>query len=29
METFSEEKSETNPNLITYVAVEPAHCHDS
>jgi len=29
METFSEEKSETRPNLITYVAVEPAHCHDS
>jgi len=29
METFLEEKSETKPNLITYVAVEPAHCHDS
>lgn len=29
METFSEEKAENKPNLITHVAVEPAHCHDS
>ncbi len=29
METFSEEKTKTKPNLITHVAVEPAHCHDS
>lgn len=29
METYSEEKSEDIPNLITHVAVEPAHFHDS
>jgi IS5 family transposase len=29
METCSEVKSEDKPNLITHVAVEPAHCHDS
>jgi hypothetical protein len=29
METFSEEETKTKPNLITYVDVEQAHCHDS
>jgi len=29
METWSEDKSDKTPNLITHVAIEPAHNHDS
>ncbi len=29
METWSEDRSDHKPNLITYISVEPAHVHDS